>query len=99
MVLTPEIPDRTEAPDSIRLGLAAQRLLEDPAFIEAIRATEEEFLTEWYATDADDVAGRERTHGYITALYEVGRQLRIQMDRGEAAKDEQARSEVSPRKD
>lgn len=88
-MLTPDIPDAAETLDTVRVGYSSDRILKDEAFMEAVRATEQEFLYEWYETEPADVAGRERAHSCVRGLDHIVKRLRVQMDRGEKARAEQ----------
>ena len=83
-MLTPDIPDATETLDTISVGLAAERLFQDDAFLEAVRQTEQEFLYEWF--EAPTIELREKAHASVRAIDLFLKRLQIVMDRGVVAK-------------
>lgn len=72
--------------EEVRRGYEAQRLLENPLFIEAFKTIELELLTAWHESPAKDETGRERLWVMTNLLNRVESHVKSVALTGELAK-------------
>jgi hypothetical protein len=68
--------------DKVRLGLHAAQLLEDPVFLAAWAAVEDQLNGVWRSSKPEDVKGRERVYFQLRALREVRKELQKLLESG-----------------
>lgn len=72
--------DRKE--QAILKGKAAEQLLEEPLFVEALRGAEADLIWQWARTKAGDVEGRERIYIARKMLLSVPGKLKSAVEEG-----------------
>ena len=71
-----------------KLGVDAERVLEEPLLKEAFETLENAYLDGWRFSQPDDTKGRERIHMSIYCIGKVKQHLRSVIANGKLAEDE-----------
>ena len=64
----------------VQRGKDAERVVMDPALLEAFADLEQQYTNEWKSSKVDDMVNREQAYARVTALTDLKRQLQSYVD-------------------
>jgi len=71
--------------EQIERGSQARAVLDNPAFVEAVRTLEDRYIREWATSEPGEIDKREDAHRALRALGALTDELTILLDNGEVA--------------
>jgi len=71
--------------EQMQRGNQAQQVLDNPAFVAALRALEDRYIREWATSEPNEVEKREEAHRALRALNALTDELTILLDNGDVA--------------
>lgn len=79
--------------EQVQRGNQAQQVLDNPAFVAALRALEDRYIREWATSEPSEMEKREEAHRALRALNVLTDELTILLDNGDVAARQIAKEE------